>query len=160
MGADELHLSDLDNCYVIYQGHHGDKGANNADLILPSAAFSEQNGLYMNTEGRVQESVRSVFPVGEAKEDWEIIRLISEALNLNSDYQTHEGLRKEIYKEYPNLDPFIDFQRNNPPKRKDKNDIKGHKFSEAITNYWFTNSITRASVNLSERNNYTQKRDN
>ena len=160
LGADELQLSDLDNCYVIYQGHHGDKGANNADLILPSAAFCEQNGLYMNTEGRVQESVRSVFPVGEAKEDWEIIRLISEALNLNSDFQTHEELRNKIYKEYPNLDPFNDFQRNTLPEKKDGNDISGHKFSEAITNYWFTNSIARASLNLSDRNNFTQKRDN
>ena len=77
LGADEVYLDNKSNCFVVYQGHHGDNGAHQADLIFPSPAFNEQNGLYVNSEGRVQESVRATFPLGEAKEDWKIISTVS-----------------------------------------------------------------------------------
>jgi NADH-quinone oxidoreductase subunit G len=72
-------MAALGDAFVIYVGHHGDKGAQRADLILPSAAYTEKNGLYVNTEGRVQMGQRAVFPKGEAKEDWAIFRALRPA---------------------------------------------------------------------------------
>ena len=77
LGADELDTSKLKNTFVIYQGSHGDAGAHVADIILPSAAYTEKDGLYVNLEGRVQMGVRAVSPKGEAKDDWAIVRALS-----------------------------------------------------------------------------------
>ena len=84
LGADEIDMARLgkpgEGAFVIYQGHHGDAGAHRADVILPGAAYTEKNGLYVNTEGRPQRGFRAVFPPGEAREDWKILRALSEAL--------------------------------------------------------------------------------
>ena len=71
LGADEIDTQRLEKAFVIYQGHHGDRGAHRADVILPGAAYTEKDGLYVNMEGRVQMAVRASFPPGEAREDWE-----------------------------------------------------------------------------------------
>ena len=70
LGADEIDVSDLGSVFVVYQGHHGDRGAERADVILPGAAYTEKDGTYLNTEGRVQLGRRAVFPPGDAREDW------------------------------------------------------------------------------------------
>ena len=76
LNADDFDF-DISNCFVIYQGHHGDKGAQLADVILPGAAYTEKEGSYTNLEGRVQYSQRATFPPGDAKEDWTILRALS-----------------------------------------------------------------------------------
>jgi len=80
LGADEIDPHRFGKAFVIYQGHHGDAGAEHADVILPGAAYTEKEGTYVNTEGRVQRALRAVFPVGEAREDWAIVRALSAAL--------------------------------------------------------------------------------
>jgi NADH-quinone oxidoreductase subunit G len=80
LGADELNVSRLGSAFVIYQGHHGDAGAHRADVILPGAAYTEKDATYVNTEGRVQRAERAVFPPGDAREDWRILRALSEVI--------------------------------------------------------------------------------
>src|SRR6185503_12802366 len=78
LGADEMPSDRLEGAYKVYIGHHGDNGARQADLVLPGAAYAEKHGTYVNTEGRVQRSERAAFPPGEAREDWAILRAVSE----------------------------------------------------------------------------------
>ena len=80
IGADEIDTGALGQAFVVYQGHHGDRGAKRADVILPGAAYTEKNASWVNTEGRLQRGKLAVFPPGEAKEDWKILRALSEAL--------------------------------------------------------------------------------
>ena len=80
LGADEIDTERLGNAFVIYQGSHGDRGAHRADVILPGAAYTEKDAIYVNTEGRPQMTARAVFPPGDAREDWKIIRALSGVL--------------------------------------------------------------------------------
>src|SRR4051812_43337464 len=100
LGADEMDLSKSD-AFVVYIGTHGDAGAHRADVILPGAAYTEKNGLYVNTEGRVQMGLRAVFPKGEAKEDWAILRALSERLDATLPYDTLDQLRAKLFAEHP-----------------------------------------------------------
>ena len=93
LGADEIDTSTFANSFVIYQGHHGDAGAATADVILPGAAYTEKDGLYVNFEGRVQMAHRATFPPGEAKEDWAIIRAVSEHVGKTLPFDTVADLR-------------------------------------------------------------------
>tara|TARA_B100001057_G_scaffold444518_1_gene481483 strand:- start:168 stop:2093 length:1926 start_codon:yes stop_codon:yes gene_type:complete len=158
LGADEIDISEKNDCFIIYQGHHGDKGANIADLILPSPSFNEQNGLFINTEGRVQESIRATFPLGEAKEDWEIISLISKNMGLENIFTSFEELRSSLFHDYPNLSD-LDFclPSERFPKKLVTKDIKDHIFTDSLNNFWLSNSITRSSKLMCERNNISKK---
>ena len=99
LGADEIDASRIgDETFVIYQGHHGDKGAQNADVVLPSAAYVEQHGSYMNTEGRLQQAVRAVEPRGEAREGWKVLRALSEASGKTLPYESYEEVRAGMLK--------------------------------------------------------------
>ena len=77
LGADEIDFESFSSSFIVYQGHHGDAGAHHADLVLPGAAYTEKDGIYVNTEGRVQYATRAAFPPGDAREDWAIIRAVS-----------------------------------------------------------------------------------
>jgi NADH-quinone oxidoreductase subunit G len=88
---------------VIYQGTHGDRGAHRADVILPGAAYTEKSGTYINTEGRVQMGARAIFPPGEAREDWAILRGLSGALGQALPFDSLQGLRKALYAAHPHL---------------------------------------------------------
>ena len=160
LGADELNLEMNDDCFVIYQGHHGDIGAQIADLVFPAAAFCEQNGLYMNTEGRVQESIRSTFPLGEAKENWEIIYLLAKEMSIDIGFSNLNELRNQLIEEFPIIDPYREFEPLPSPKKDEFNKLNGHQFKRIIDSYWQTNSIARASSNLSKRNNYIKEENN
>ncbi len=157
LGADELNLKKNDDCFVIYQGHHGDTGAQIADLVFPSTAFCEQNGLYMNTEGRVQESIRSTFPLGEAKENWEIIYLLAKELSFDIGFSNLNELRNHLFEEFPIINPCSEFKPLPSPKKDEFNKLNGYQFKSIIDSYWQTNSIARASSNLSKRNNYIKE---
>tara|TARA_X000001036_G_scaffold184353_1_gene174136 strand:- start:347 stop:2401 length:2055 start_codon:yes stop_codon:yes gene_type:complete len=160
LGADELNLEKNDDCFVIYQGHHGDIGAQIADLVFPAAAFCEQNGLYMNTEGRVQESIRSTFPLGEAKENWEIIYLLAKEMGFDIGFSNLNELRNQLIEEFPIINPYREFEPLPSPKKDEFNKLNGHQFKRIIDSYWQTNSIARASSNLSIRNNYIKEENN
>ena len=96
LGADEVDVNRMGKAFVVYQGHHGDKGAARADVILPGAAYTEKNALYANTEGRPQLGKQAVFPPGEAKEDWQIIRALADALGKTVPFDALPQLRFEV----------------------------------------------------------------
>ena len=96
LGADEIDTARLGDAFVIYQGHHGDAGAHRADVILPGAAYTEKNATYVNTEGRVQRARLAVFPPGDAKEDWAILRALSETLGQTLPYDSLEQVRARM----------------------------------------------------------------
>ena len=101
LGADELDTSKLSNAFIIYQGSHGDAGAQVADVILPGAAYTEKDGLYVNLEGRVQMGTRAVSPKGEAKDDWAIIRALSGHLKRELPYDSLGQLREKLFADHP-----------------------------------------------------------
>lgn len=101
LGVDEIDISS--DAFVIYQGTHGDRGAHRADVILPGAAYTEKAATYVNTEGRVQQSLRAAFPPGDSREDWMIIRALSERLNRTLPYDNVKQLRDAMYKDSPVL---------------------------------------------------------
>ena len=106
LGADEIDMTGLgpnsgDGAFVIYQGHHGDAGAHRADVILPGAAYTEKNGTYVNTEGRVQLGRLAVFPPGEAREDWTIVRALSELVGRRLPYDNLGELRQRLVEANP-----------------------------------------------------------
>jgi NADH-quinone oxidoreductase subunit G len=96
LGADELDLANTGSAFVIYQGHHGDRGAARADVVLPGCAYTEKDGTYVNTEGRVQLARRAVFPPGEAREDWAIVRALSGALGAPLPFDSLRELREQM----------------------------------------------------------------
>jgi len=102
-GADEMDMADFANSFVVYVGHHGDAGAQAADIILPAAAYTEKDGIYVNFEGRVQIGARAVFPPGEAREDWAIIRALSERAGCSIGFDTLDALRSALIESVPHL---------------------------------------------------------
>ncbi|MBS0185346.1 MAG: NADH-quinone oxidoreductase subunit G [Proteobacteria bacterium] len=156
LGADEEYKRRLKtkNCFMVYQGHHGDFAAQKADVILPGSAFTEKNATYVNTEGRVQCVSQALFPPGEAKQDWTIIRALSEHLRLKLDYNSLEELREKLFKGYPflrdqnqrniNLKEVVPaltaFLKNLPSQK-----LTSEAFEPFISNYYMTDPITRAS---------------
>lgn len=101
LGADEITIEP--GAFVVYQGSHGDRGAHRADVILPAAAYPERSGLFVNTEGRVQLANRAAFPPGEAREDWAILRALSEAVGAKLGYDSLAALRKALFAAIPHL---------------------------------------------------------
>ncbi len=150
LGSDNLDFK-KNNEFIIYQGSHGDRGAEIADVVLPSPTFTEQNGLYENLEGRVQECKKASYPIGESLEDWKIFNLIMKKLNKTQDLSNFESLRKEIFNSIPNFSKL-----NELPFNKESMDKKNETIfvSEDILirelDYFYTNSISRASKTMSE----------
>ena len=101
LGADEIDVPP--GPFVIYIGTHGDSGAHRADVILPGAAYPEKSGLFVNTEGRVQMSNRATFPPGDAREDWAILRALSDALGKRLPFDSLQQLRAELFKAHPHF---------------------------------------------------------
>ena len=156
LGADEIDMSKLGDAFVIYVGSHGDNGAHRADLILPGAAWAEQDGIYANTEGRVQLAYRSVFPKGEAKENWAIFRALSERLGKTLPYDNLTQLRLKLFEDVPVLGGIdhapgaagaADFDVKAIGA---DGDVEATDFVPAIRNFYFTNPIARASKTLAE----------
>jgi NADH-quinone oxidoreductase subunit G len=101
LGADEIEIAP--GAFVIYQGTHGDRGAHRADVILPGAAYPEKSGTYVNTEGRPQMGNRAAFPPGDAREDWAILRALSEVLGKKLPFDSLQALRRLMYEAHPHL---------------------------------------------------------
>jgi len=135
---------------VIYQGHHGDVGAHRADVILPAAAYTEQDGTYVNTEGRVQRAYRAVMPPGEAKEDWLILTELASALGVTLPYHSLESLRSTMGQRFPVL-TRRDVCTPAPWKKASAPAAVSLKhFDEALRNFYFTCAISRASKTMAQ----------
>lgn len=150
LGADEIDTSKLDKAFVIYQGHHGDAGAHCADVILPGAAYTEKAGTYVNTEGRVQLGRLSVFPPGDAREDWTIIRALSDTLGKTLPYDNLQALRGRMVEINANFMNIDEVRSAKWGPFGTKGAIDGGAFVSPITNFYMTNSISRASVTMAK----------
>jgi len=147
LGADEIDMPD--GAFVIYQGSHGDRGAHRADVILPAAAYTEENGLFVNTEGRPQLALRAAFPPGEAKENWAILRALSANLGAALAYNSMAQLRQAMVAEVPHL-AKIDHVIENEWQALQEASLEKGKFSNAIADFYLTNPIARASALMGE----------
>ncbi|RYB05749.1 NADH-quinone oxidoreductase subunit NuoG [Lichenibacterium ramalinae] len=152
LGADEVTVAP--GAFVIYQGSHGDRGAHRADVILPGAAYTEKAGLYVNTEGRVQQSDRAVFPPGEAREDWAILRALSEQLGARLPFDNYRALKAALQAAVPH---FAKVERVVPAE----GDILGTlaalggevdraAFRSPVQDFYLTNPIARCSAVMAE----------
>jgi len=155
LGADELRISDTP--FVVYQGSHGDRGAHKANVILPSAAYTEESGIFVNTEGRVQMAERAGFPPGQAKENWAILRALSAVLNVKLPFDSLNSLRAELYKEFPEMNNFDQVRVNSGKDLKQKALGKA-TFKYAISDHYLTNPIARASEVMAELSKNTKER--
>jgi len=152
LGADEVDAS-ATSAFRIYLGSHGDRGAHSADVILPGVAYTEKSGLYVNTEGRVQMAERAVFPKGEAKEDWAIIRALSERVGHTLPYDSLDQLRSKLMADHPTFGR-VDYLA--PPKSFDasalgqKGEMGDVVFASPVRDPYLTNPIARASATMAE----------
>ena len=147
LGADEVDVKP--GAFVIYQGSHGDRGAHRADVILPGAAYTEENGLFVNTEGRPQLALRASFPPGEAKENWAILRALSAELDATLPFDSMAQLRQAIVKAHPHLGRIDEVAENAWEPIAAKKPGKAD-FVNAITDFYLTNPIARASSLMAE----------
>ncbi|MDJ0640879.1 MAG: NADH-quinone oxidoreductase subunit NuoG [Paracoccaceae bacterium] len=147
LGADEIDIPDGPT--VIYQGSHGDRGAHRADIILPAAAWTEENGLFVNTEGRPQLAMRAGFPPGEAKENWAILRALSAEMGQTLPFDSLAQLRAKLVEDVPHL-KAIDTVPVNDWQPIDAAGEGSGEFGLAITDHYLTNPILRASTLMAE----------
>ncbi|MAG97775.1 MAG: NADH-quinone oxidoreductase subunit NuoG [Alphaproteobacteria bacterium] len=148
LGADEIDTKVLGEAFVVYQGHHGDSGAQRADVVLPGAAYTEKGGTWVNTEGRVQRGQRAVFPPGEAREDWTILRALSEVLGHTLPYDGLPELRRRMVELAPHLGqldeigpaPWGDFGQAGP--------IADTPLGTAGSDFHLSDPICRASATM------------
>jgi NADH-quinone oxidoreductase subunit G len=152
LGADEIKVPD--GTFVVYIGTHGDRGAHRADVILPGAAYTEKSAIYVNTEGRVQMTGRASFPPGEAREDWAIIRALSDVLGKKLPYDSQAVLRKAIFKAVPHL---MRIDQIEPGKAGHVKGLAGKggslekaPFHFTVEDFYLTNPVARASVVMAE----------
>ena len=154
LGADEINFDRLKGAKVIYIGTHGDKGANKADIILPSAAYTEKDGIYINTEGRLQYAFKASFPPGNAKEDWKIINELSNLLDLNWDIIDLANVRSMLQSDFSHL---FNFDSSAYPKyerllanKAPVTNLCNSSVDYVIKDFYLTNAITRNSKTMAE----------
>jgi NADH-quinone oxidoreductase subunit G len=143
LGADEVDFSQFEGALKVYIGHHGDKGAHAADVILPGSAYTEKAGTYVNTEGRVQFADKAVFAPGDAREDWTILRALADAFGVNVGFDSFDQLRAAMVAEVPALavEGLADYGAL-PKAGKAK--AEG-KIAYPVKDFYLTNPIARSS---------------
>jgi NADH-quinone oxidoreductase subunit G len=160
LGADEIAIAP--GAFVIYQGTHGDRGAHRADVILPGAAYTEKSGLYVNTEGRVQLANRASFGPGDAREDWAILRALSDVLGKRLPFDSQNALRQQLFKAHPHLAAMdqvrpADFAFLGALVGR-AGELGREPFKSPILDHYLTNPIARASGILAECSKIARER--
>ncbi|MDB5655553.1 MAG: dehydrogenase subunit [Tardiphaga sp.] len=152
LGADDVTVAD--GSFVVYIGTHGDRGAHRADVILPGAAYTDKSGLYVNTEGRVQMAARAGFPPGEAREDWAVIRALSDVLGHKLPYDSLAALRQAIFKAVPHLIRLDQIEAGDAAAIKTlagrAGTVEKTAFTTSVEDFYLTNPIARASAIMAE----------
>jgi NADH-quinone oxidoreductase subunit G len=152
LGADEIDVPS--GAFVVYIGSHGDNGAHRADVILPGAAYPEKSGIYVNTEGRVQLAGRASFPPGDAREDWAILRALSDVLGHRLPYDSLAQLRQALFKAHPHLQRIDRITAGDIGEVKALASLGGTPgkapFGQAVEDFYLTNPIARASAVMAE----------
>lgn len=147
LGADEIDIAP--GPFVIYQGSHGDRGAHRADLILPAAAYSEESGTFVNTEGRVQMAAKAGFAPGDARENWAILRALSAHAGAVLGYDSLGALREAMYHAVPHMAALDEVAENQGPILRARKLGRGD-FKSAISDHYLSNPIARASTTMAE----------
>jgi NADH-quinone oxidoreductase subunit G len=154
LGADELDLKAAGDAFVVYIGTHGDAGAHRADVILPGAAYTEKSGTYVNTEGRVQQTNRAGFAPGDAKEDWAILRALSDVLGHKLPFDSLPQLRARLYEAHPHLAEIDEIAAGNAADIANVAKLGGKigkaAFVSPVADFYLTNPIARASAVMAE----------
>jgi NADH-quinone oxidoreductase subunit G len=154
LGADELDFSHKAAKFTVYIGSHGDAGAHHADVILPAATYTEKSGTWVNTEGRVQMGNRAGFPPGEAREDWAIIRALSDVLGKKLPFDSLSALRANLYAAYPHFAAIDEIAPGNVNEiaalGQKAGDLGKSGFASPIKDFYLTNPIARASAVMAE----------
>ena len=152
LGADEIDFAP--GTFVIYQGSHGDRGAHRADVILPGAAYTEKSATYVNTEGRAQQTVRAVFPPGEAREDWTILRALSAEIGQPLPFDSLEQLRAKMYAAGPQLAALNTVEPADASAIASlatrAGTVRDEPLRSVVTDFYLTNPIARASQVMAE----------
>ncbi|MEM1315969.1 MAG: NADH-quinone oxidoreductase subunit NuoG [Pseudomonadota bacterium] len=147
LGADEIDIPS--GAFVIYQGSHGDRGAHRADVILPGAAYTEESGIFVNTEGRPQMAARAGFPPGEARENWAILRALSARLDATQPWDGLAQLRAVLFEAHPHLG-LIDAVPENAWTCEPTGDVRDAPFRSPVVDHFLVNPICRASSVMAE----------
>jgi NADH-quinone oxidoreductase subunit G len=154
LGADEFDTAALGNAFVVYLGTHGDIGAHRADVVLPGATYTEKSGTYVNTEGRVQQTKRAAFPPGEAREDWAILRALSDAIGHRLPFDSLGELRARLYAAHPHLAQLDAIKKADPVDASALAQAGGQlgsgAFRNPVADFYLTNPIARASAIMAE----------
>ncbi|TDQ80545.1 NADH dehydrogenase subunit G [Dongia mobilis] len=150
LAADEIDTNRLGSAFVIYQGHHGDRGAHRADVVLPGAAYTEKDGTYMNTEGRAQLGRLAIFPPGDAKADWSILRALSEVLGKKLGYDNLDQLRRKLYQAFPRFQRIGAIEPAAWGSFGGSGEATRDAFKPAVSNYYMTDPISRASATMAQ----------
>jgi NADH-quinone oxidoreductase subunit G len=157
LSADEFDLDRLGNAFVVYQGTHGDAGAHRADVILPGAAYTEQDGTYVNFEGRAQRAERATFPPGQAKEDWAILRALSDIIGQRLPYDNREQLRRALFSDAPHVanENMLPQSAGADPSIWNNIGVAGDidertPLASPVADFYLTNPIARASETMAE----------
>ncbi len=152
LGVDEIDIAP--GAFVIYIGTHGDRGATRADVVLPGAAYPEKSAIYVNTEGRVQMAARASFPPGDAREDWAILRALSDVLKNRLPYDSLLALRQTLFKAHPHMMRIGQITPADPADLQKLAGLGGTAdkaaFGATIEDYYFTNPIARSSAVMAE----------
>ena len=149
LGADEIDMTRLGRAFVIYQGHHGDAGAHRADAILPGAAYTEKEATYVNMEGRPQQTRLATYPPGEAREDWAIVRALSDAVGKRLPYDNLAQLRRRIHEAYPRLQRLRAIEPAAwQPFGAEAAALSAEPLRSPIENFYMTDPISRASETM------------
>ena len=153
-GADEINTEGWGDTFAVYMGTHGDAGAHRADVILPSAAYTEKSVTYVNTEGRAQVTTRAAFPPGDAKEDWAILRALSEALGVTQKWNNMNELRRAMYGIAPHLAALDQIFRADAAALSElghgEGKVTNEPFASPVKDFHMTNAIARASKTMAE----------
>ena len=150
LGADGPGLERLGETFVIYQGHHGDSGAQIADVILPGAAYTEKDATYVNMEGRPQQAARAVFPPGEAREDWKIIRALSGAMGAALPMNTIDDVRARMFEVAPHLAASDEIVAASWQAFGAAGALSDAPFAAAVENFYRTCPISRSSPTMAQ----------
>ena len=148
VGQDNLEFDKKDE-FIIYQGSHGDKGAEIADIILPGAAYTEQDGHFTNLEGKIQKAYKASYPPGDAKEDWQIINELAEVMNNRKLFNDKDELESSMFN-------FLKLQKEKEivdSKEQLNSNFQNEKLNIQVKDYYFSNVVARSSKTMIECNN-------
>ena len=150
LGLDEIDHNLLENAFVVYLGHHGDSSASIADVVLPSPAYTERSSTYMNIEGRVIQTSRCHNPLGEAKEEWKIYRVLSNLLDKENKFNNLSDVRHSLINSNQQFRELLELPKRSGITFASKSEIKNYEFSYNIKNFYMNDSISRASETMAK----------